>query len=65
VIPICIGSRAVPTDGLEEGRHFLRWPFEQTMPSLSEMQTNLIRWYQNHSVAKHADVLRLWSTEKR
>jgi len=65
VIPICIGSRAVPTDGLEKGRHFLCWPFEQTTASLSEMQTNLIRWYQNHSVAKHADVLKLWSTEKR
>jgi hypothetical protein len=65
VIPICVGSRAVPTDGLEEGRHFLRWPFEQTTPSLSEMQTNLIRWYQNHSVAQHADMLNLWSTEKR
>jgi hypothetical protein len=65
VIPICIGSRAVPTDGLEEGRHFLRWPFEQTTSSLSENQTNLVRWYQNHSVTKHADVLTLWSTEKR
>jgi len=64
VIPICIGSRAVPTDGLEEGRHFLRWPFEQTTLSLSEMPTNLIRWYRNHSVAKHADVLTSWATEE-
>ena len=64
VIPICIDSRAVPTDGLEEGRHFLRWPFEQATPRLSEMQTDLIRWYQNHSVAKHADVLKLWLTEQ-
>ena len=64
VIPICIGSSAAPTDGLEEGRHFLRWPFKRLPSDLSEIQRNLIRWYQNHSVAKHADVLNLWSTEK-
>jgi hypothetical protein len=65
VIPICIGSRALPTDGLEEDRHFLRWPFEQAKRNLSEIQTNLISWYQNHSIAKHADVLSLWSAVKR
>jgi hypothetical protein len=64
VIPICIGSRAAPTDDLEEGRHFLRWPFKGLPPNLSEIQRNLICWYQNHSVAKHADVLNLWSVEK-
>jgi len=62
VIPICIGSRAVPTDGLEEGRHFLRWPFEQAPPNLSEIQRELVCWYQKHSVAEHADLLSLWST---
>jgi hypothetical protein len=65
VIPICIGSRAVPTDGLEEGQHFLRWPFDRPAFNLSEIQTNLIQWYHNHSLAKHADVLSLWSTEKQ
>ena len=64
VIPICIGSRAAPTDELEEVRHFLRWPFEGLPPNFLEIQRNLIRWYQNHSVAKHADVLNLWSAEK-
>jgi hypothetical protein len=64
VIPICIGSRAAPTDGLEESRHFLRWPFEQAPPNFLEIQRNLVRWYQKHSVAKHADVLSVWSTEK-
>jgi hypothetical protein len=64
VIPICIGSRAAPTGELEEGRHFLRWPFARLPPDLSEIQRNLISWYQNHSVAKHADVLNLWSAKK-
>ncbi len=59
VVPICIGSRAAPTDELEEGRHFLRWPFDRPPANLSEIQTNLIRWYQNHSVGKHADALSL------
>jgi hypothetical protein len=64
VIPICIGSRAVPTDGLEEGRHFLRWPLERPALDLSEIQSNLMQWYYNHSIAKHADALSLWSTER-
>jgi hypothetical protein len=64
VIPICIESRAAPADELEEDRHFLRWPFNRLPPNLSEIQRNLIRWYQNHSVAKHADVLNLWSAGK-
>jgi hypothetical protein len=64
VIPICIGSRAAPTDDLEEGRHFLRWPFNRVPPDLPAIQRNLIRWYQNHSVTKHADVLNLWSAQK-
>jgi hypothetical protein len=64
VIPICIGSRAAPTDELEEGRHFLRWPFHRVPPNLSEIQRNLLHWYQNHSVAQHADVLNLWFAEK-
>jgi hypothetical protein len=64
VIPICIGSRAAPTDALEEGRHFLRWPFSRLPTNLSEIQTNLMRWYQNHSVAKHGDVLNLWASGK-
>jgi hypothetical protein len=64
VIPICIGSRAAPTDGLEENRHFLRWPFGRSALDLSHIQTNLTRWYHNHSIAKHADTLSLWSAEK-
>jgi hypothetical protein len=64
VIPICIGSRAAPRDELEEGRHFLRWPINGPPPNLSQIQTNLIRWYRNHSVAKHADALSLWSATK-
>jgi hypothetical protein len=64
VIPICIGSRAAPTDELEEGRHFLRWPINGPLPNFPQIQTNLIRWYQNHSVAKHADALSLWSATK-
>jgi hypothetical protein len=64
VIPICIGSSAAPTDDLEEGRHFLRWPFNRVPSDLPEIQRNLIRWYQNHSIAKHADVLNLWLTQK-
>jgi hypothetical protein len=64
VIPICIGSHAAPADGLEEGRHFLRWPFELAKSNISEIQANLIHWYQNHSLAKHADVLSLWSTKE-
>jgi hypothetical protein len=64
VIPICIESNAVPTDGLEEGRHFLRWPFDAAQCNISEIQTNLLAWYRNHSVARHADVLNSWSTEK-
>lgn len=64
VIPISIGSSAAPTDDLEEGRHFLRWPFNRVPSDLPEVQRNLIRWYQNHSIAKHADVLNLWLTQK-
>ena len=64
IIPICIGSRAAPTDGLEESQHFLRWPFDPPSPNFSQMQTNLIQWYHNHSIAKHADLLNSWSAEK-
>jgi hypothetical protein len=64
VIPICIGSRAAPTNELEAGRHFLRWPFNRSSANLPEIQANLIRWYHDHSIAKHADVLDLLCTEK-
>ena len=64
VIPICIGLRAAPADELEEGRHFLQWPFTRPPSNLSEIQRNLVSWYQNHSVAKHADLLNLWLTDK-
>ena len=64
VVPICIGSHAAPTDELEEGRHFLRWPFDRPPADLSEIQVNLLRWYQNHSLAKHADALSLLASGK-
>ena len=64
IVPLCIGSRAAPTDGLEENRHFLRWPFDPASHNFSQMQTNLMQWYHNHSIAKHADLLSLWSAEK-
>jgi hypothetical protein len=59
VIPICIGSEAKPSRELEEGRHFLRWPFK-ALPDFRTMQKNLIQWYGGHSVAKHADLLASW-----
>jgi hypothetical protein len=59
VIPICIGSAATPPFGLEEGRHFLRWPLK-ILPDLHAMQTNLRQWYADHSIARHADVLASW-----
>jgi hypothetical protein len=56
VIPICIGSEATPPFGLEEGRHFLRWPLK-ILPDLHAMQTSLRQWYADHSIARNADVL--------
>jgi hypothetical protein len=58
VIPICIGSEAPPC-GLEEGRHFLRWPLK-TLPDLRGIQRNLIQWYGGHSILKHVDLLKSW-----
>jgi hypothetical protein len=60
VVPVCIGSSAGATDDLEEGRHFLRWPLRRVPEDLSEIQRNLTRWYQSHSIAKHAVVLNSW-----
>src|SRR5262249_12853977 len=59
VIPVCIGSQANPSRGLEEGRHFLRLPLN-ALPDLSAMQSNLIRWYDVHSIARHADSMSSW-----
>jgi hypothetical protein len=65
VIPICIGSTACATDDLEEGRHFLRWPFECLPEDFSEIQRNLALWYQTHSLAEHAAVLNSWCGQRR
>jgi hypothetical protein len=59
VIPICIGSRTSPPPGLEEGTHFLRWPFK--MPAdLGAIQRSLRQWYQGHSVSEHAALVMSW-----
>ena len=59
VIPVCIGSEANAFHGLEEGRHFLRLPLN-TLLDLSAMQRNLTRWYDGHSIARHADLIASW-----
>jgi hypothetical protein len=59
VIPICLGSEAKPPRGLQEGRHFLRWPMKE-LPDFREMQANLIEWYNSHSTAKHANLVASW-----
>ena len=59
IIPVCIGSEAKPFDGLEEGRHFLRWPLK-TLPDFNAMQSSLVQWYADHSLAKHADLMKPW-----
>jgi hypothetical protein len=59
VIPICIGTAVDPPSGLEEGRHFLRWPIK-SVPDLDAMQRSLAQWYDGHSIAKHADLLASW-----
>jgi len=59
VIPVCIGSEGNPPHGLEEGRHFLRWPLK-ALPDLHAMQINLTRWYDGHSLAKHAALIASW-----
>jgi hypothetical protein len=59
VIPICLGSQAKPAFGLEEGRHFLRWPARK-LPDFHAMQRNLTEWYNRHSAAKHADLIGSW-----
>jgi len=56
VIPVCIGAQANPPHGLEEGRHFLRWPL-QKLPDCGAIQRNLVDWYSGHSIRKHADLL--------
>jgi hypothetical protein len=60
VIPVCIGSQAQATDALEEGQHFLRWPFQRECPDLLKIQINLREWYTEHSLAKHADLVSSW-----
>jgi hypothetical protein len=59
VIPVCIGSLADPPAGLEERRHFLRWPVGK-MPDFSAMQNSLTQWYHGHSTSQHADLLASW-----
>jgi hypothetical protein len=59
VIPVCIGSLVNPPAGLEEGRHFLRWPI-RALPDLGAMQSDLTHWYDGHSTSKHADLLASW-----
>jgi hypothetical protein len=59
VIPICIGAHAKPSHGLQEGRHFLRWPLKKP-PDLGAIQRDLIEWYGGHSIRKHADLLSSW-----
>jgi hypothetical protein len=59
VIPVCIGSSVAPPGGLEERRHFLRWPICKT-PDFSAMQNSLTQWYHGHSTSKHADLLASW-----
>jgi hypothetical protein len=59
VIPVCIGSSVDPPHGLEEGKHFLRWPI-RAVPDLDAMQHSLVQWYEGHSTAKHADLLASW-----
>jgi hypothetical protein len=59
VIPVCIGSEANPPQGLEEGRHFIRWP-SKTLPDFRAMQRHLGQWYDGHSITKHADLLTSW-----
>jgi len=59
VIPICIGAHVKPSHGLQEGRHFLRWPLNK-LPDLGAIQRDLIEWYSGHSIRKHADLLSSW-----
>ena len=59
VIPVCIGSEAGPPLGLEEGKHFMRWPLSRAA-DLRSMQEKLMEWYHGHSIARHADVVGSW-----
>jgi hypothetical protein len=64
VIPICIGAQTSVVAGqsdVKENYHFLRWPCRRDAKDLSDVQTNLVRWYREHSVLKHADLLSRWS----
>jgi hypothetical protein len=61
VIPICVGSTAKAGDGLEEGRHFLRWPFRGAAVSdIRAIQINLNNWYRSHSTIKQAELMNVW-----
>jgi hypothetical protein len=61
VVPICVGSKAKPRDGLEEGKHFLCWPFHgAAIPNFRDMQINLKNWYQAHSTLRQAKLMSLW-----
>jgi hypothetical protein len=64
VIPICIGSQAKPPVGLEEGQHFLAWP-PNVIPDHGMMQRRLARWYEDHSIGKHAEALASWCRSER
>jgi hypothetical protein len=59
VIPVCIGSEADPPRGLEEGEHFLRWPLSKSY-DVRSMQRKLVKWYDGHCIARHADLVSSW-----
>ena len=56
VVPICIGSLSRPPPGLEEDRHFVRWPLKGTV-DVDAIQRNVQAWYYQHAISKHADAL--------
>ena len=50
VVPVCIGSKATPADGLISGRHLLQPPVERIKAAaLDAMQQQLLNWYNDHS----------------
>jgi len=57
VIPVCIGSHAKLGPGLAAGEHFVQWPLKQP-PDFRTVQINLCQWYHNHSIGKHADLIK-------
>lgn len=56
VVPVCIGSKATPADGLVSGRHLLQPPVGRIdTVALDAMQKQLLKWYNDHSPERVVD----------